>query len=917
VTNQLLATKLYIPPVRANRGARPRLLQRLDEGLRQGARLTLISAPAGFGKTTLVGEWIASCGRPAAWLSLDAGDNDPAGFLAYLIAALQTAAPGIGAGVLASLQAPQPQPPNTEWLVSSLLNELAARAERLILALDDTHVIEAPALSQALTFLIEHLPPQLHVVIATREDPPFPLARWRARGQLTELRAADLRFTPAEAAEFLNRVMGLNLSTEDIAALEARTEGWIVGLQLAALSMQGHSDTASFIRSFTGNHRFVLDYLVEEVLGQQTASVQAFLLRTSILDRMCGPLCDAVMGINESASQRINESANQRIAPFADSPFAHSHALLEHLDRANLFIVPLDNERRWYRYHHLFAELLRQRLGQSLPAEELTELHLRVSAWYERNGLVFEAFQHAAIAHDVARAERLIGSKEMNLHLRSVALPILNWLAALPKAELDARPGLWVRRATLALMAGLTTGVAEQLQTAEKLLQGGACDENARDLIGRIACARATLAFTHYDLEAMVAEAQRALEYLDPSNLSFLFTANWVLTTALGFKGERGAAAVACQESLAISKRSGEVFSMLLATHGWGTIQELDNRLHQAAETYRHALDLAGEHPLPHLGETHLGLARIYYEWNDLKAAERHGQRSLQLARQYDPGIDRFIVSEVFLARLELAQSDVAGAAARLAQAEQTARQRNFALRLPDIAAVQVLRLLRQGQVAAAAYLVGQYDLPLSQARVFLAQGETAKALAVLEPYRRQVEEKGWQDERLRVMALEALALYAQRAKDQALQLLAAALALAEPGGFIRLFVDEGEPMRSAIFDFRLSIDKQPRSQDRNLLPYVDRLLAAFQNVPEDEEPLCTTKLSSSVVRPSSLVEPLSQREVEILKLIAQGLANREIGERLFLALDTVKGHNRRIFDKLQVQSRTEAIARARELGLL
>jgi len=326
----LLLTKLYIPPSRSNVVLRPRLIERLKEGLSASRKLTLISAPAGFGKTTLVSEWVAGCGRPVAWLSLDEGDNDLTGFLTYFVAALQTIVSNLGAGALAALQSPQP--PSAESIMTTLVNEITTFPDHIVLILDDYHVIDSKPVDGALTFLLDHLPPHMHLVIATREDPDLPLARLRARDQLSELRAADLRFTPTEAAVFLNQVMGLNLSTENIAALETRTEGWISGLQLAAISMQGHQDTASFIKSFTGSNRFVLDYLVEEVLRQQTEVVQAFLLRTSILERMCGPLCEAVLC----------------------APVGSGQEILEYLERSNLFIIPLDNERRWYRYHHLF-----------------------------------------------------------------------------------------------------------------------------------------------------------------------------------------------------------------------------------------------------------------------------------------------------------------------------------------------------------------------------------------------------------------------------------------------------------------------------------------------------------------------------------------------------------------------------------
>jgi LuxR family maltose regulon positive regulatory protein len=915
MSTPILATKLYIPPPRAKIVLRPRLLERLNDGLHR--KLTLISAAAGFGKTTLVSEWVASCGRPVAWLSLDEGDNDLVRFISYLVAALQTLTLSevegikteIGEGLLTALQSPQPPP--AEAILTALLNEISFIPDHFLLILDDYRVIDSKLVDEALTFLIERLPPQMHLVIATREDPSLPLARLRVRGQLTELRAADLQFTPSEAAEFLNRVMGLNLSDGDVAALESRTEGWIAGLQLAALSMQGHAsrDAASFIQSFTGSHHFVLDYLIEEVLGQQSESVQTFLLRTSILDRMCGSLCDAVLGKDESGRMKDEENINSESSSFTRSVHPSSF-ILEQLERANLFIVPLDNERRWYRYHHLFGDLLRQRLGQSLTPETIAEDHIRASEWHEINGLMFEAFRHAAAANDIERAKRLIESKEMPLHFRGVAMSVLDWLASLPATVLDAKPWLRVRSATLALMAGQTTGVEEKLQAAERALQNIEPDAGTRDLIGQVACARATLALTRYEPEAMLTEARRALEYLHPDNLSFRFSATWAMGMAHHFRGERAAASQAYTEAIAISQASGDIFFTILATTSLGQIQELENQLYQADETYRRVLQLFGDHPLPNAAEVYLGLARICYEWNDLESAGQYGEQSLQLARQYDRVIDRFIISEAFLSRLKLARGDVDGAAALLAQTEQSARQHNFLLRMPEIATAQVPVLIRQGQVSAAAQLAQQYELPLSQSRVLLSQGDPSAALALLEPLRQQMEAKGWVDERLKAMVLQAVTLHIQGEKDKAVQLLGDALALAEPGGFIRTFVDEGEPMRLTISDFRLLIEKQLRSQDHKLLGYVDKLLAAFAQP--------TGMPQSKIEIPKSeMLEPLSQRELDVLRLIAEGLSNQDICERLFLALDTVKGHNRRIFNKLQVQRRTEAIARARELGLI
>jgi LuxR family maltose regulon positive regulatory protein len=878
VSTPILATKLYIPPPRPKVVCRPRLIEQLNEGLPR--QLTLISAPAGFGKTTLVSEWVASCERPTAWLSLDHGDNDATRFLNYLVAALRTIAANIGEGVLGALQSAQR--PTPESVLTALINEVTAVPDNFVLILDDYHVIDAKPIDNALAFLLEHLPPNMHLVIATREDPDLPLARLRAGGRLNELRAADLRFTPSEAAEFLNQVMGLTLSSEEVAALEIRTEGWIAGLQLAAISMQGHKDTTSFIKSFTGSHHFVMDYLVEEVLLQQSESVQTFLLRTSILDRLCGPLCDAVL-LNPSAS---------------------GQETLEYLESANLFIIPLDNERRWYRYHHLFADLLRQRLQQTVASSTGNvgrgELHIRASAWYEENGLEIEAFHHATAANDFERAERLIEGRGMPLHFRGAVAPVLNWLESLPTTVLDAWPSLWTAFASTLSVTGQTTRVEPALQAAEAALEGVEPDIKSKDLLGRIAAIRATVAASQNQVETIIAQSRRALEYLHPNNLAFRTSTAWKLGFAYQLRGDRAAARQAYTEVISIGQASGNTMFTLLATIGLGILQEGYNQLHQAAQTHRGVLQLLGDSPLPFACEAHLGLARICYEWNDQDTAQQHAEQSAQLARQVENN-DRVVACDVFLARLKLIQGDAAGAASILARASQFARQHNFVNRMPEVAAAQVLTLLRQGNLVAAAQLARTHELPVSQARVCLAQGDTSTPLGLLEPLHRQAEAKGWEDERLKVMVLRAVAHYAHGERDKALQLLGDALALAEPGGFIRLFVDEGTPMA------HLLSEAAPHGI---ISAYVGKLLAVFEAEKQTDD-------KSYISKSQPLIEPLSQRELEVLHLIAEGLSNREIGERLFLALSSVKGHNQQIFGKLQVQRRTEAVARARELGLL
>ncbi len=888
MVDTILATKLYMPvPLPPKQSVpRARLIAQLDEG--SDRALTLVSAPAGSGKTTIISTWAASCGQPVAWLSLDAGDRHPARFMAHVIAALQTIRPHIGQGVLAALAAPQP--PLMEAVLTVVLNDIAALSERFILVLDDYHVVDARTVDDAVRFVLQHRPPQLHLVITTREDPLLPLARLRARGQMTELRAADLRFSPAEVATFLNDAMGLRLAEADISALEHHTEGWITGLKLAAISMRGHVDAAGFIASFTGSHRFVLDYLIEEVLHQQPERVQSFLLRTSVLDRLCGPLCDAVV----------------------DDPSTPGRETLELLERSNLFVVPLDHERRWYRYHHLFAELLRQRLHQqlALPAADqepgVAELHVRASVWLEDHGHELEAFQHAGTAGDVARAERLIEARGVPLYVRGGLDPVLRWLESLPTPVLDARPTLWLTWATALLIAGYITRVEPALQAAEAAIRALPPDDTRRDLLHRMAGPRSILALMAEDasqLDAIIAQAQQALRALPPDNQRERGTASWKIGLAYLIQGERAAARPAFVDAIAAGEASGNTHITILASTGLGKLQELDNQLHQAAETYRRVLQLVGDPPRPVACEAFLGLARLSYAWNDLDAARINAQQSVDLAHQID--IATFASSELLLARLQLATGDVRGAIAALAQTEQAVRERALWFRLPAIAATQILALLRHGALADATRLAQAYDLPGSLARVHLAHGDTPAALRVLAGWRAQAAARGHADDLLQALVLQAVAHDAHGDQDAALRTLGEALALAEPGGIVRVFIDEGAPVARLL----------SRAHALGIRPaYVGRLLAAAA---ADTDTRTRAAILPSGPNADHLVVPLSGRELEVLGLIAQGLSNRDISERLFLALDTVKGHNRVIFSKLQVARRTEAVARARELNLI
>ncbi len=879
----ILTTKLYIPSPRPGFVPRPRLIKQLNEGLARGCKLILISAPAGFGKSTLVSTWLTSVQTPAAWLSLDEEDGDPARFITYLIAALQKVKSGIGESLLAILQSPQPL--QIENILTTLINEIASVPGDFLIVLDDYHALDSSQFDKAMQFLIDHQPVQMHLVIATREDPDLPLARLRGRGQCMELRAADLRFTNNETAEYFNRFMKLELSQQDIDALETRTEGWVVGLQMAAISLEGLQDTESFIQSFTGSHRFVMDYLLEEVLSRQPEDIQAFLQKTSILDQMCGSLCDALL----------------------ENPAAASQSILDYLDHANLFIIPQDNERCWFRYHHLFISLLRKRLKQSLPPEGINRLHILASEWFANHDMTLEAFRHASAANDIERAMRLMESNKMQLHLRGTVTTILDWLVTLPNSVLNLHPLLWCKLAEMLLLSGQITQVEEKLEAAEAALAAlfpstGALDSTTRDLIGEIAAIRSNLGVAQQKADTILVQAHRALEYLLPENLAFRASVVRDMGSANNLLGNRTEARQNFTEALSLARASGDMVEPLLSTAGLAQIYQQENQLYLADEYYQRVLLTIDDYSILNAGVVYLGKARIYYEWNDLDAAEKYGEQSLHLAQQFSQIVHRLIQSEVFLARLQLARGDVSRATALLSCAEQTARQYNLHNRMSEISAVKVLILLRQGDLTTAAQLAHQYDLPMSKARVLLAQENPCAALALLEPLHRQIVAKGWVDEQLKVQVLQTIALYANCEKDKAVHLLGETLTLAEPGGFIRLFLDEGAPMAQLLHEATIA----------GLMPdYTGKLLAVF----EEEKRRGHPRSDQSPANP--LIDPLSPREIEIIKLISQGLSNQEIGKRLFLALDTVKGHNRRIFEKLQVQRRTEAIARARELGLI
>src|SRR5947209_2079491 len=735
----ILATKLYLPRLRPNVVSRPRLIERLNEGLHR--KLTLIAAPAGFGKTTLVSAWVAGCDRQVAWLSLDAGENDPRLFLTYLVAALPRVAATIEEGVLGTLQSSQPPPP--EAILTALLNEITTLPDHFVLVLDDYHVIDAKAVDRALAFLVEHLPPQMHLVIATREDPHLPLARLRARGHLTELRAADLRFTASEAAAFLNQVMGLSLSAEDIAALEDRTEGWIAGLQLAALSMQGHQDVPGFIRAFAGDHRYIVDYLVEEVLQRQPEPVNSFLLQTSILDRLNGSLCDAVTG-QEEGSER-----------------------LEALERGNFFVVPLDDKRHWYRYHHLFAEVLSVHLMAEQPHQVAT-LHRRASEWYEHNGSTTNAIRHAMAAEDFARAADLVELAVPAMLRSRQEATLLGWLKALPDELVHVRPVLSVGYAGALLVSGELEGVEARLRGAERWLDTTAdrtelalCSSASsaemvvvdeaefRRLPGQIAVYRAGQAQALGDVANTMKYARRALDLVPEDDHLGRGSAAALLGLASWASGDLEAAHRTYAEGMALVHKAGNLSDALGCAIALADIRIVQGRLHEAMRTYERGLQLATEQGAPVLrgsADMHVGMSELYRERDNLHAATQHLLRSKELGERTGLPQNRYRWC-VAMARIREAQGDLDGALDLLYEAERLYMGDFFPNVRPVAASVSRV-WVAQGRVGEALGWAREQGLSVSDdlsylrelehitlARVLLARSRSDRAeRSLLEP---------------------------------------------------------------------------------------------------------------------------------------------------------------------------------------
>jgi LuxR family transcriptional regulator, maltose regulon positive regulatory protein len=894
-TDSLVSTKLRPSQARPKLVARSRLTAKLER--EPSRKLTLISAPAGFGKTTLLVEWLrerAGGEGWVAWLSLDEGDNDPIRFMSYLVVALRrTSEEEIGEDVLVALRSLEP--PRIEAMIAALVNEIAALPRELTLVLDDYHLIDSQSVHGVVSFLLEHLPDNVHLIVTSRVDPPLQLARLRARNQMIHIGATDLSFTSEEASTFLNEVMGLELSAEDLATLEERTEGWIAGLQLAALSMQDRKDVSGFIKAFSGSYRDVLDYLAEEVLARQPERVRDFMLQTSILDHLTGSLCDALTGRSDGQE------------------------MLERLERDNLFVFALDEERRWYRYHHLFAEFLRGRLMRERP-ESTGELHLRASGWYEGNGHLAEAIGHALTAPDHDLAARLIEKGVEGAVERGEGTTALRWLEALPTEAKRLRPRLFVEHAVALVITGRPDDAEPLLKEAERAAE--ADGEDGRFLLGFASTVRSWRARLRGDAPEAVELARRGLSLLPEGEVHVRNYAAVRLGDALRTVGDLAAADEAYAEAAEIGRAAHHAYGRLAGMVMHARVLSEQGRLREADEAFRRALRLLTEEGFelsPAAGIVYIGMADLRYERDDLDEAEHALERGMELAERTGD-VSTLVWAYVTLSRNKGARGDEEGALERARQAERVARDAGADLQIAIALAWMTRLLLGQGDLTEAlafeeeraANAENAADAArvvdwLTLARLLHAQGRHREALPLLEELGETAEAAGRTANLIEILALQALALWAESKKERAVSALADALTLAEPEGYVRTIVDEGPQMTTLLSEV-LGAKQRGRTDLLRCVSahYLKKLLAALER-----------DAASAASPAAGLPEPLSERELEVLRLIASGKSNRRIATELFVSVGTVKTHINNLYRKLDAHSRTQALARARELKLL
>lgn len=893
----LLETKLYVPSSPGGVVARPRLTDALRQGAAQ--KLTVVVAPAGFGKTTLLAGWLRETGdleSAAAWVSLDPSENDPALFWAYVIGALQRIHARVGANALSLLQSPHAP---IAAVLSSLINDVDASDADFTVVLDDYHVIDSAAIHSGMTFLIDHLPRRMHLVIASRSEPPLPLPRLRARGELTELRATDLRFTPPEAAAFLNDVMALGISTTDSAVLEQRTEGWITGLKLSALSLKSRGDVRGFVNAFSGENRYIADYLVEEVLRSEPEHIRQFLLATAILDRMNGSFCDAVTGT------------------------ASSQEILDDLERRGLFVVALDDRGEWFRYHHLFANVL-QKLNRD--AGGVREAHRRASKWYEHHGFTGDAVRHALEAQDLDSAARLL---EETWPGRDRSYDAANWLArvkTLPEDALRVRPVLMMGYAWGLLNSGELEAAEPRLRDVERWLapaadgapgQSGAMivsdAKRFQSLATELAAARVYLTQSLGDVPGTLEHARRALELTPASDVEGRVVGTALVALALWGRGDLDAAHRTFTDALSQMRDAGRLLDHIRGVFVLGDIRVAQGRLRDAAAHYEEGLRLAADTGpsaagAPETDELFLGLSELHREWNDLSSATAYLDRMSQ-STERSAHKGNMMRWHTAMAALLVAHGDAAAALESLDAAERHER-RDPLPRLRPIPAIRARLWLGQGRVddamgwAVQAKASVDDDLSyvreyehVTLARILIARS-AKDALKLLERLRVAAQTGGRIGSVIEILVLQSLAQHALGNSRGALDAVREALALAEPEGYLRIFLDEGPRLR----------DLLRSATTRGLAgPYTPRVLLAFD----------APRPAPAAVSNGEAVQPLTSREIEILRLIASGLRNQEIADTLSISTATVKRHIANAYGKLGAGHRTEALARAKELRIL
>lgn len=877
----LLITKLYSPKLDTEPLPRPHLVARLNQAAAQP--LVVITAPAGWGKTTLAASWARQADRPVGWVSLDEGDNELSRFWLHLIAALQQIQRGVGEAALSWFYAREAPP--VEGRLAMLINDLALADETFVLVLDDYHCIQSPVVHESLTFFLENLPPNVHLFLTSRSDLPFPQARLRAGRRLVEFDTRDLRFSPEEGTEFLHAGTGLALTPVQIRTLVERTEGWVAGLQMVALALQttassqGHLDVDDFIAGLGGRSRYIFDYLSEEVLGGQEAEVREFLLETSVLERMSGELCEAVTGNDES--QRI----------------------LERLERRKLFIVSLDEERRWFRYHHLFRDFLASQLAR-LRSDLVADLHRRAAQWYAGNRLPHDAVPHALAAQDYELASRITLQYANGLWQREEHVTLRNWLEALP---LEMRERFSDLCLFYAWSLFFTQGLDEMpslLARAETLLDESAPplgDFSTGELRGILATIQAAVNVTRQDLNAASAYTQSALAQLPPEQQDWRNAALVGAGLIYQYRNETYAAVQSFEEAVALLRGKGNRFGLLLALSWLATLYVFQGYLQRAKEIYQEALILATGQtgkPLPIAAWTLSGLGELYYQWNDLELAEKYFNDSLTLSTQITPATAPPYLP---MARLAQARGDVRSSEAFLAKAIQLAESSGLLFYIGQVALVGTWLSLQQGDPATLENWIQEQNLDLAQptppkeaqyamaARILITRQDYPTALDLIGKLLAMAEAGGRSGVVIELIILQSLALQEQGKPDSALAAFQRAITLAGKEGYVRIFVDEGDPMLRLL---RIFVARFGAND------YTAKLLGAFTKKDETSD-------------------ALNERELEILRLLAAGMSNREIGEALFITVGTVKWHTNHIYHKLGVRSRGQAVAKARDLRLI